>query len=174
MVSEDFSEGFREPVSSRLIKLLHQNHFFPLLVASVTAMGFYFAERWTSEWRGPRLHLNLFLAWVPYFLGILMMLSATFPGTKLVSMVRILLILAWFFFFPNAPYLITDFAYLEWDHYDLWQRVAIFCIFSQCGFDVGDGVVVDCRETDHSLVWCCFRKGGGRNRDPLCRFLACS
>ena len=36
--------------------------------------------------------------------------------------------------------------------------------------DVGDGVVVDCRETDHSLVWCCFRKGGGRNRDPLCRF----
>lgn len=133
MVSEDFSEGFREPVSSRLTKLLHQNHFFPLLVASVTAMGFYFAERWTSEWRGPRLHLNLFLAWVPYFLGILMMLSATFPGTKLVSMVRILLILAWFFFFPNAPYLITDFAYLDWDHYDLWQRVAIFCIFSQCG-----------------------------------------
>ncbi len=133
MVVEDFGERSYESVPVRIFRLLHDNHFYPLVVASITAMGFYFAERWTSEWRGPRLHLNLFLAWVPYFLGIALMLSASFSGGRLVSAMRVFCLLAWFFFFPNAPYLITDFAYLDWAHFDLWQRVAIFCIFAQCG-----------------------------------------
>lgn len=118
---------------ARLGKLLRENHFYPLAAASVIAMIFYIGERLHSQWHGPRLHLNLFLAWIPYGFALALIALDTLRTTPLVRVLQLICFLGWFFFFPNAPYLATDFAYLDWAHFDLWQRVAIFCAFSQCG-----------------------------------------
>lgn len=114
-------------------QVLRENHFWALCLASLVAMAFYVGERSISDWRGPRLHLNLFLAWVPYFLGIGLVVVDGKLTNQIGKVIQVVILLGWFFFFPNAPYLITDFAYLDWTHYDLWQRVILFCIFAQCG-----------------------------------------
>lgn len=130
---EEISEPVLLSDTKPLQQILRENHFWPLCLASAIAIAFYLGERSLSQWRGPRLHLNLFLAWVPYFLGILLLFADGKWAGRIGQVLRIAILLGWFFFFPNAPYLITDFAYLDWTHYDLWQRVILFCIFAQCG-----------------------------------------
>jgi uncharacterized membrane protein len=53
---------------------------------------------------------NLFLAWVPFFLAVaLAYLARRGPGRR-VALGAI--VVAWFLFFPNAPYLVTDLIHL--------------------------------------------------------------
>ncbi len=109
---------------------LSQHFFYPLLWMSVFALVLYGGEWVTDGWHGPRLHLNLFLAWIPYVLALIAVLVAKKTQKKwLLSGI----VLLWLLFFPNAPYIITDFAYLEWLEYDLWQRILIFTAFAFSG-----------------------------------------
>ncbi len=56
---------------------------------------------------------NLFLAWVPYLLGLLI-LRITIPGTSRPRLRpgAVLLGLLWLLFYPNAPYILTDFIHV--------------------------------------------------------------
>ncbi len=115
-----------------LHRFLHSRMFYPLAIATVFSMSLYVAQRVIDGgWRGPRLHVNLFLAWVPYFAALVTVgISERFPERR-----SLLLItgLVWFAFFPNAPYLVTDLLYLREMKDDLWHLIAIFMMSSICG-----------------------------------------
>ncbi|HET7044997.1 MAG TPA: DUF1361 domain-containing protein [Gaiellaceae bacterium] len=51
---------------------------------------------------------NLFLAWVPFWLA----LAAFLRARRRIDVVTAALLVLWLLFFPNAPYLLTDFVHL--------------------------------------------------------------
>ena len=42
----------------------------------------------------------------------------------------------WLAFFPNAPYLVTEWLHLSRLHEELWFSIAIFTAFSLCGLQL--------------------------------------
>ena len=70
---------------------------------------------------------NLFLAWIPYGCAALALVVRT-------KWVRVFLTLIWLFFFPNAPYLLTDFVHFR-DHREFpwWFDVGMLATFACIG-----------------------------------------
>lgn len=115
--------------------LSRSSFFFPLTAMSVVAMSLYLAWRFfLGEWNGPRLHLNLFLAWVPYFAAV----AAVGVARRRPDGVWLFraLVVVWFFFFPNAPYLVTDWRYLPGWTEELWYATLMMTTFSLCGLSL--------------------------------------
>lgn len=56
------------------------------------------------------LNWNLFLAFIPWFAGILLRLK---PGEKQHKGMMVAFVLLWLAFFPNAPYILTDLFHLR-------------------------------------------------------------
>lgn len=63
---------------------------------------------YTKQWYHISLAWNLFLAFIPFYISNI--LIAQKPPVKLI---QYLLLLLWLIFFPNAPYIITDFVHLD-------------------------------------------------------------
>jgi len=56
---------------------------------------------------------NLFLAWIPYLLALVILRIGAEPGPWIgIRPLAVLLGLAWLFFYPNAPYILTDFIHV--------------------------------------------------------------
>ena len=95
------------------------------------AVGLWLAR---SQLAGPRLGLllwNLFLAAVPW------VLSLTLRGTRPVLLYGAVLA-GWLAFFPNAPYLVTDFVHLApRPPVPLWFDVLFFSSFALAGCALG-------------------------------------
>ena len=105
--------------------------FYPLLGASLLALAL-FAVQWSSSgWYGPRLHVNLALAWVPYLAALWAVAMRTW--TKWRRWLLVFPLPVWLAFFPNAPYMVTDFVYLRWLEVDTWLQIGIFTAFALCG-----------------------------------------
>ncbi|HEX4591284.1 MAG TPA: DUF1361 domain-containing protein [Gemmataceae bacterium] len=127
------SHGRPRPVQQPPHAWLRSRFFWPLALASVLAMALY--AGWDDvarrDWDGPRLHLNLTLAWVPYVAALwAVALHQRSPHAR----GRLWLIgLVWLAFFPNAPYLITDWLYLPGWKAELWYSIALLTVFSTCG-----------------------------------------
>ncbi len=69
----------------------------------------------TGGFRYAFLPWNLFLAWIPYLLSLALRRLAPRPGAGSgVQPPAVLLGLAWLFFYPNAPYILTDFIHVIW------------------------------------------------------------
>lgn len=104
----------------------------PLAAVSVVAMALYAA--WFTvigPWNGPRLHLNLFLAWMPYvFATSAIAAHQNLPDQRWVF--RLCFVL-WLIFFPNAPYLITDWLYLPRWQEELWYGIILLTSSTVCG-----------------------------------------
>jgi uncharacterized membrane protein len=67
----------------------------------------------TGSFRYAFLPWNLFLAWVPYLLSLSIRRAAARPAIGAgVKLLLALLGLAWLSFYPNAPYILTDFIHL--------------------------------------------------------------
>ena len=119
-----------------MIKTLHRflsrYMFYPLALASLIAMWFFLVRNYLrSDWYGPRLHVNLFLAWAPYVIALLAVaVHRRWPRNH-----WIILLLGglWLVFFPNAPYLITDYFYLSRTENAVWQSLMVYTLFSVCG-----------------------------------------
>lgn len=106
--------------------------FFPLAALSGVAMGLFFLWRVVvGPWHGPRLHLNLFLAWMPYLMALLATLAHQRMGQQ--SWLFRGCVLLWLIFFPNAPYLITDWLYLPSWQTHLWYSIILLTAFTLCG-----------------------------------------
>ncbi|MCB9246308.1 MAG: DUF1361 domain-containing protein [Flavobacteriales bacterium] len=74
---------------------------------------------------------NLFLAYVPWFI-------ATLIRTGNPAIINFVLLGVWLLFFPNAPYLITDFIHLHLrPSYDFWLDLSIFFSFALNGMAIG-------------------------------------
>ncbi len=86
-------------------------HIFALVsLACLSLLASYMGLRGTT--RLGFLPWNLFLAWVPYVLGMAIRQWAdrTTRGTGSL----VLPIAVWMLFFPNAPYIVTDLIHLDW------------------------------------------------------------
>jgi len=79
---------------------------------------------------------NLFLAWIP--LGSALALWYLHQYTPWARVLQWPLLLGWFLFFPNAPYLVTDFLHLtERQHVPLWYDLLLIFSFAWNGLVLG-------------------------------------
>lgn len=83
------------------------------------------------------LVFNLGLAWIPFIAATVAYASRRFRFTFYVMMPICMLI--WLMFFPNAPYLLTDFQHLAYsgNHSPLWLDVIILIWFAWTGLLLG-------------------------------------
>ncbi|MFT3949174.1 MAG: DUF1361 domain-containing protein [Agriterribacter sp.] len=63
---------------------------------------------YTGNWRFASLVWNMFLAFIPFVFSIILL-----KKNNSVKWAQYLLLAAWLVFFPNAPYIITDFVHLD-------------------------------------------------------------
>ena len=76
---------------------------------------------------------NLFLAWVPLAFAV----AAYARSRRRVDAVVAALLVLWLLFFPNAPYLLTDFIHLEQGPAPLWYDALMLSAFAWTGLLVG-------------------------------------
>ena len=76
---------------------------------------------------------NLFLAWVPLLLAI----AAYARARRRIDAVVWAVLVPWLLFFPNAPYLLTDFIHLEEGPAPLWYDALMLSAFAWTGLLVG-------------------------------------
>ena len=78
---------------------------------------------------------NLFLAWIPYLIGIY--LPIAYYKMKNKFFVYLLLII-WFLFWPNSPYIITDLLHLKQKKtMPLWYDLGLILSFAWAGLILG-------------------------------------
>ncbi len=88
--------------NTRVIKrMIYVSLLFTLLMIAGRAV-------YTRQSYGLFLVWNLFLAWIPFAISIVL-----FEKSNVKKWVQYLLFGMWLLFFPNAPYIITDFFHLQ-------------------------------------------------------------
>ena len=126
-------------MSTQTRRLRQTHHFlldhsaYPILLSSLLAVAL-FAGRVYRSYRGTFAFLlwNLFLAWIPY-------LSSLWAGhihqNRPRRWWRLLVPGAlWLAFFPNAPYIVTDFLHLhERELVPLWYDIGLLMVFAWTG-----------------------------------------
>jgi len=119
---------------SRLNRFLMSQSLYPIILSSMLAMAIFVVRVYTSgSFRiYSNLVWNLFLAWIPYLFAIkAAALYHLFPRQWW------LLILPggiWLVFFPNAPYIVTDFFHLsDYPNIPLWYDILMLTTFAWTG-----------------------------------------
>jgi uncharacterized membrane protein len=78
---------------------------------------------------------NLFLACVPFFISSFIKTRSEYHTLKTRSFVAVFV---WLVFFPNAPYILTDFFHLyERSHVPLWLDLLVISFFAWNGLLIG-------------------------------------
>lgn len=102
---------------------------------------------------------NLFLAWIPYWVALILdfytrlrlttsalpdgeqvsdFLASIYSSSSRLNLSTLLLLAVWLLFFPNAPYLITDFLHLkDAQVVPHWYDVMLFISFAWTGMMLG-------------------------------------
>lgn len=113
-------------------RFLCQHRFYPLLLSSLLACTLYAGRVVLSgSWGYRFLIWNLFLAWLPYAWSLW---AATIYRRDPRAWVRLLLPAAlWLLFFPNAPYIMTDFVHFPGMRFVWWYDVAFLASFAWAG-----------------------------------------
>ncbi len=118
----------------RLHRFLTSQSFYPIVLSSTLAVTIYLGRVvYSGIWIVYRnLIWNLFLAWIPYIFSMLAAtLHRSFPR-------RWWLLIApagiWLLFFPNAPYIVTDFFHLSTNYnVPMWYDILMLTSFSWTG-----------------------------------------
>ena len=113
---------------------LARQSLYPLLLSSGLAVTFYIMRvLYAGNWNYSNLMWNLFLAWVPYSFSFI---AATFHRLLPRHWWLIpLTVLPWLAFFPNAPYMVTDFYHLaQRPPVPFWYDIGLITIFAFAGF----------------------------------------
>jgi len=81
---------------------------------------------------------NLFLAWIPLVLAALAYRIAT-RRSALTRLIVVLTAIVWLLFFPNAPYIVTDFVHLGEFHDNVpgWYDVMLIAWYAWTGLLLG-------------------------------------
>lgn len=81
---------------------------------------------------------NLFLAWLPFGFSILISYIITSVRMRGKTATVFMLGIMWLLFYPNAPYIITDFIHFrDYGAFLVWFDLAIFSIFAFTGLLLG-------------------------------------
>lgn len=107
-----------------------------LLISSVSGMILLFARViYTGDFTYLFLIWNLFLAYVPFFISNYISRNSK---AQTISFKGISILFAWLMFFPNAPYIFTDFFHLyQRPNIPLWYDLIILSIFAWNGLLIG-------------------------------------
>lgn len=109
--------------------------FYPLVLASLLCFALFFLRAGYSqrflEYRN--LVWNLVLAWIPYIASVAAAaLKINFPRWWYLTLPVPGLV--WLLFFPNAPYLVTDFLHLEYrPPVPVWYDIGLVSSFAFTG-----------------------------------------
>lgn len=114
-------------------QVLRLHSFYPLLLSSLLACGFFAFRVFYSGTRNySNLLPNLFLAWLPYILSVLAVSAYRSHPNRWWNI--FLFGFLWLMFFPNAPYMVTDFYHLEArPPIPLWFDISLIAIFAFTG-----------------------------------------
>ena len=112
--------------------------FAALSFASVASLGMVIVRGFYTEhhFKYQFLIWNLLLAWIP---AVFAFVTYRFHvrGQR-PNLLLVLCLLAWFFFFPNAPYIVTDFVHLEHrPPVPLWFDLLMIASFAWTGLCLG-------------------------------------
>ncbi len=112
---------------------LRLHSFYPLFLSSIMACAFLvFRVLYSDTYNYSNLLWNLFLAWLPYIFAVIA--SYLFGISPKRWWLIFLFGLLWLAFFPNAPYIVTDFYYLDpRPPVPLWFDVSLIAIFAFTG-----------------------------------------
>ncbi len=118
----------------RLHRFLSSQLFYPLILSSGLALSIFLVRVLVSGSYLVYANLvwNLFLAWIPYLFSMLVaVLHRTLPKQWWWLLIPSLI---WLVFYPNAPYLVTDFLHLEKRPYiPIWYDILLLASFSWTG-----------------------------------------
>jgi uncharacterized membrane protein len=99
-----------------------------LLACTLLAGRFYLSRHWTYVF----LAWNLFLAWIPYLTSL--WTSAVYQPQPRHWWYLLIPSLLWLVFFPNAPYIVTDFMHLQYrPPVPMWYDMGLLSIFAWTG-----------------------------------------
>lgn len=127
----------KTPIPARTICSAHhfliQTSFYPLLLSTLLAESLLAGRVYLSgSWMYQFLSWNLFLAWIPYLCSIgAITLRRRRIGRPWMGWG---LALAWLAFFPNAPYIVTDFIHLlSPREFPIWYDIGLIAAFAWAG-----------------------------------------
>lgn len=118
---------------ARFNHFLRSHSFFPLILSSILAGSFFtFRVFYSGTNNYSNLLTNLFLAWLPYILSVIA--SSVYQANRRRWALIFLLGFFWLVFFPNAPYMVTDFYHLDArPPVPLWFDISLIAIFAFTG-----------------------------------------
>jgi uncharacterized membrane protein len=116
-----------------LNRFLLSQSFYPLCLSSLLAYTFFtFRVIYSGSSNYSNLIWNLFLAWLPYVFNIIA--TVLHRGYRGKWGLLLLAGIGWLVFFPNAPYIVTDFYHLELrPPIPLWFDISLIAIFAFTG-----------------------------------------
>jgi uncharacterized membrane protein len=139
---QSFQQGDNRMKNNSLLKKeqRYQLALFGILaMSSIISIGLFAARATTSEsGRYAFLVWNLFLAWIPYEFAWIAYISTRLPNAIRVVLVGMCAVL-WLIFFPNAPYILTDFQHLAKLNAEapVWYDVIMLLWFAWNGLFLG-------------------------------------
>jgi uncharacterized membrane protein len=122
---------------SKVHRFLVRQGFYPVALSSLLCVGLYVARVFMSDnWAYYTMLWNLFLAWVPYICSVgAMYWHQRHPRRWWGLLVPGVIAIA---FFPNAPYIVTDFLHLgERPGMPLWYDIGLLASFAWTGIVLG-------------------------------------
>jgi uncharacterized membrane protein len=114
-------------------RFLRNHSFYPLFLSTMMACAFYvFRVLYSGSYNYTNLLWNLILAWLPYIFAVIA--SSAYGMTPKRWWLILLFGILWLVFFPNAPYIVTDFYYLDpRPPIPLWFDISLIAIFAFTG-----------------------------------------
>jgi len=111
---------------------------------------------------------NLILAWIPYVASLVLQPIYRLTKSKIIIF---FVLMIWLFFFPNAPYIITDFVHLKsHDGLPFWYDIMVISSFAGIGMILGLLSLLKVEEflKNHTKKW--IAKLLTLSTIPLCGF----
>ena len=118
---------------SNIHRYLSRQLLYPILLSTLLAVSLYAARVFFSRaFDYDNLVWNLYLAWLPYVFALTAgLLNFMLPRSWWLLIVPGIL---WLAFFPNAPYILTDFLHLEdRPSIPLWYDILLLASFAWTG-----------------------------------------
>ena len=120
-----------------LHRTLSRNSFYSLLFCSVVSLCVLAVRVYLSQTHHYMFLIwNLFLAWIPFAFAIwVAVLDKLWPSSRWMLIAPSGM---WLLFFPNAPYIVTDFIHLQRiEPLALWFDIALLVLFAWTGCFLG-------------------------------------
>jgi uncharacterized membrane protein len=140
-MSEELVQHPRNADQRQRMLLLHRtlsrNSFYSLLFCSVVSLCVLATRVYLSGTNAYTFLIwNLFLAWIPFACAIwVAMMDRIFPATRWFLLAPSCL---WLLFFPNAPYIVTDFIHLKRiEPLAMWFDISLLMLFAWTGCFLG-------------------------------------